>query len=44
MEKHRLLIIGFLEENFDDFQAYLDFNGIESSEAEVIVDKLKESE
>lgn len=38
----KLLIAGFLDENFDLFQAHLDRHDIEPSEAEVIIDRLKE--
>jgi hypothetical protein len=40
----KLLIAGFLEENFDLFQAHLDSKDIEPSEAEVIIDRLKEDD
>lgn len=35
------LITDFLEENFEDFQNFLDQKGIAPSEAEVIIDRLK---
>ena len=35
------LIKGFLEMNYDAFQAYLESNDIEGTEAEGILDKLK---
>lgn len=38
----KLLIAEFLENNFDLFQAHLDGNDIEPTEAEVIIDRLRD--
>ena len=39
-----MLIAEFLEENYAAFQEYLDQHGIETTEAELIIDKLKDDQ
>ena len=44
MTMDNMLIAEFLEENFEAFQEHLDRHGIEPTEAELIIEKLKDDQ